>query len=221
MNQTITMNSEKTHLKKINLQALGPINQQNNRRIKETLDKALKEHPRTLVLRIDLYLPDTTYNEDSTQITRFIASLNAQIDADIQKRSNTGVRVHPCTLRFVWAREFHQDGRKHYHVALFVNKDTYAYPGTFHPDDKGEYRHNLSLMIMEAWVRTLKLHKEKEHQKHYTLINFTDNCYSHLNKSLISFITGYPQVLDRLSYLVKEYSKDYSDGQRNFGCSQY
>ncbi|MEX2950136.1 inovirus Gp2 family protein [Serratia fonticola] len=216
MNQKIAINPQE-----INPHASGPINQQTYKRIEETLDKALKEHPRTLVLRIDLYIPDRTFNADSKQMTRFIASLNAQIDADIQKRSNTGVRVHPCTLRFVWAREFHQDGRKHYHAALFLNKDTYAYPGTYHPDENGDYTHNLSLMIMESWVRTLKLNKEKEYQKHYTLINFTDNGYYHLNKNQLSFITGYPQVLNRLRYLAKEYSKDNSDGQRNFGCSQY
>lgn len=216
MNQTIA-----TDPQKINPQASGPINQQHNSRMQETLNKALKEHPRTLVLRIDLYLPDTTFNTDSTLMTRFIASLNAQIDADIQKRRNTDTRVHPCTLRYVWAREFHRDGRKHYHMALFLNKDTYAYPGTYHPDKNGEYTHNLSLMIMEAWVRTLKLNREKDYQKRYTLINFSDKCYYQLNKNQIGFIIGYPLVLDRLRYLAKEYSKDNSDGQRNFGCSQY
>lgn len=216
MSKTIAINPQK-----INPHASGPINQQTYRRMEETLDKALKEHPRTLVLRIDLYLPDKTFNTDSTLMTRFIASLNAQIDADIQKRSNTGARIHPCTLRYVWAREFHKDGRKHYHMALFLNKDTYAYPGTYHPDKNGEYTHNLSLMIMEAWVRTLKINKEKDYQKRYTLINFSDKCYYQLNKNQIGFIIGYPLVLDRLRYLAKEYSKDSSDGQRNFGCSQY
>lgn len=216
MSQTIATNPQE-----INSHASGSINQQIYRRIEETLDKALKEHHRTLVLRVDLYLPDTTFNTDSTLMTRFIASLNAQIDADIQKRSNTGARIHPCTLRYVWAREFHRDGRKHYHVALFLNKDTYAYPGTYHPDKNGEYTHNLSLIIMEAWVRTLKLNREKDYQKRYTLINFSDKCYYQLNKNQIGFIIGYPLVLDRLRYLAKEYSKDSSDGQRNFGCSQY
>lgn len=196
-------------------------NKRYKQRIKDTLDKALKEHPRTLVLKIELYIPDTSYNADSTLMTRFIASLNAQIAADIQKRSNNGARVHPCTLRFVWAREFHEDGRKHYHLGLLFNKDTYAYPGTYHPDEKGQYTHNLSLMIMEAWIRTLRLDKDVDYQKHYWLINFADNFYFHLNKNQISFISGYPLVLDRLRYLAKEYSKDHSDGQRNFGCSQY
>lgn len=196
-------------------------NKQYKRRIKETLDKALKEHPRTLVLKIELYIPDTTYNADATLMTRFIASLDAQIAADIKKRGNSGVRVHPCTLRFVWVREFHEDGRKHYHLALFINKDTYAFPGTYYPDKEGKYTHNLSLMIMDAWIRTLRLDKDVDYQKHYWLINFADNFYFHLNKNQISFISSYPLVLDRLRYLAKEYSKDHSDGQRNFGCSQY
>ncbi|HHI2451577.1 TPA: inovirus-type Gp2 protein [Escherichia coli] len=31
----------------------------------------------------------------------------------------------------------------------------------------------------------------------------------------------YATIMNRLSYLAKEYSKDYSYGKRNFGCSQY
>ena len=196
-------------------------NKRYKQRIKDTLDKALKEHPRTLVLKIELYIPDTSYNADSTLMTRFIASLNAQIAADIQKRSNNGARVHPCTLRFVWAREFHEDGRKHYHLGLLFNKDTYAYPGTYHPDEKGQYTHNLSLMIMNAWIRTLKLDNDVDYQKHYWLVNFADNFYFHLNKNQISFLVAYPLVLGRLRYLTKDYTKNYSDGQRSFGCSQY
>lgn len=198
-----------------------PIIKRNFKRIEETVDKAVKEHPRTLILRIDLYLPDTTYNSDSTLMTRFIASLNAQIATDIQKRINSGVRVHLSSLRYIWAREFHQDGRKHYHVALLVNKDTYAYPGTFHPDENGNYHHNLSFMIMEAWIRTLKLNTKDNYQKYYNLINFPQKCYYHLDKNKMDFIIGSAFVLNRLSYLAKEYSKDYSDKQRNFGCSQY
>lgn len=196
-------------------------NKRYKQRIKDTLDKALKEHPRTLVLKIELCIPGSIYNPDSTLMTRFIASLDAQIAADIQKRSNSGVRVHPCTLRFVWVREFHKDGRKHYHLALFINKDTYAFPGTYYPDKKGKYSHNLSLMIMDAWIRTLRLDKDVDYQKHYWLINFSDNFYYRLNKNQISFISGYPLVLDRLRYLAKNITKNYSDGQRSFGCSQY
>ncbi|EJF0848395.1 inovirus-type Gp2 protein, partial [Salmonella enterica] len=81
--------------------------------------------------------------------------------------------------------------------------------------------HNLSLMIMDAWIRTLRLDKDVDYQKHYWLINFADNFYFHLNKNQLSFISSYPLVLDRLRYLAKNITKDYSDGQRSFGCSQY
>ncbi|MBL0876380.1 inovirus Gp2 family protein [Serratia nevei] len=220
-NSSTKTESNQSETDKQSLISSYPIIPRNNKRIQETFDKALKEHPRTLIVRVDLYLPDTTYNSDSTLMTKFIASLNAQIATDIQKRINSGVRVHPCSLRYIWAREFHRDGRKHYHIALFLNKDTYAYPGTFHPDENGKYHHNLSLMIMEAWVRTLKLNTKDNHQKYYNLINFPKNCYYHLDKNKMDFLIGNAMVLNRLSYLAKEYTKDYSDKQRNFGCSQY
>ncbi|WP_024530465.1 inovirus Gp2 family protein [Serratia fonticola] len=196
------------------------LNQYHNARIKTAVAKALHEHPRTLMIRVDLYLPDKSFNADSAQMTRFIASLKAQVNADIQRRINTGVRVHPCNLRYVWTREFCQSEIKHYHVALLFNKDTYAYPGTYRPGENGEYMYNLSLMIMEAWVRALSLDKDEGYKKHYSLVHFTHHNYRHLNVSSPSFSVDYDEVLTWLSYFAKEYSKNHSDGQRNFGSSQ-
>ncbi|WP_426721006.1 YagK/YfjJ domain-containing protein [Enterobacter cloacae complex sp. 301C7] len=52
----------------------------------------------------------------------------------------------------MWAKEFNECGKKHYHVALLFNREAYAYPGSYTSAD-GEYTHNLAMMIMEAWVR--------------------------------------------------------------------
>ncbi|WP_315971142.1 inovirus-type Gp2 protein [Serratia nematodiphila] len=43
----------------------------------------------------------------------------------------------------------------------------------------------------------------------------------HLNKARNSFEGDYADAMNWISYLAKEYSKDNTDGQRNFGCSQY
>lgn len=196
-----------------------PLNRNYVKRIQDTLNKTLNEYSRVLVLRVDLRLPEfdtDSYNSDSSLITRFIVSLKAQIEADLLKRKNAGKRIHPCRVRHIWAREFSRTGKKHYHVVLFLNREAYPYPGNYRSVN-GEYSHNLALMIMEAWVRTLGLN----HQQYYSLVEFPANCYYHLSKNSAAFTTEYEAVTTRINYLAKEYSKDYSDGQRSFGCSQY
>lgn len=206
-----------------NTGSYGSLNQNYVKRIHETINKSLQEYPRTLLLRVDLRLPEMhsmNYNTDSTLITRFIVSLKSQIEADLLKKQNAGKRVHPCRLRHIWTREFNHEGRKHYHVVLLFNKDTYAYPGNYTPTD-GEYSQSLALMIMKAWVRALNLSSAMNYQQYYALVEFPVNCYYHLNVNSDNYNTQSNAVVVRVNYLAKEYSKDSSDGQRNFGCSQY
>jgi len=197
----------------------GILNRNYVKRIQDTLNKSINEYSRTLVLRVDLRLPEfdtESYNSDSSLITRFIVSLKAQIEADLLKRQSAGKRIHPCRVRHIWAREFSRTGKKHYHVVLLLNREAYPYPGNYRPVN-GTYSHNLALMIMEAWVRTLGLN----HQQYYSLVEFPVNGYYHLSKNHNDFTTRYAAVTERINYLAKEYSKDCSDGQRSFGCSQY
>lgn len=206
----------------VNVNSNGPLNINYMKRIQATLNKSLREYHRTMVLRIDLRLPDDSpYEKDPALVTRFICSLKSQKDADQLKKISLHKRTHHCRIRYVWVREFNKNGKKHYHLVLFFNKDTYAYPGSYKPDHEGNYHHNLAYMIMESWVRALKLQKEDDYQKHYKLIHFPENCYAHLNRYSSTYLEDYENVINRLSYLAKEYSKDSSDNQRNIGCSQY
>ncbi|EOT1547407.1 inovirus Gp2 family protein [Citrobacter freundii] len=203
----------------INTATFGPFNERHISRIQDTLNKALEEYPRILLLRIDLRLPDDEH-VDSSVITKFIVSLKEQIKSDLHRKKMTGKRTFLCHLRHIWVREFSQSGKKHYHVALLINKDNYAYPGSY-KSIEGVYTHNLAVMIMEAWVRALSLEKEYNYQRYYSLVHFPRHCSFHLNRYSIEFVNQYKSATERLSYFAKEYSKDYSDGQRNFGCSQY
>lgn len=206
----------------INVASYGPLKVHYMNRIRETLNKSLREHCRTMVLRVDLRLPDSSpYNTDSTLITRFMESLKSQKNADQIKKISNNKRYHPCRIRYIWVREFNENGKKHYHLALLFNKDTFAYPGRYKPNKEGIYHHNLALMIMEAWIRALKLNQEENHQKHYKLVEFPENCYDHLDMNNLTYLNDYQFVIDRLDYLAKEHTKDSSDKQRNFGCSQY
>lgn len=207
----------------INTNSYGTLNQNYVKRIQDTITKALNDYPRVMVLRIDLRLPEIeagSYNSDSKIVTHFAVSLKAQIEADLLKKCNAGKRVHSSHVRYIWAREFNEYGKKHYHVALLFNREAYAYPGSYTSTD-GEYPHNLAMMIMEAWVRALGLNTVVNHQQYYPLVEFPANCYYHLSKNSPDFTTQYEAVTTRINYLAKEYSKDYSDGQRSFGCSQY
>ncbi|EOF4703574.1 TPA: inovirus Gp2 family protein [Klebsiella michiganensis] len=207
----------------INTNNYGLLNQNYVARIQDTITKALNEYPRVMVLRVDLRLPDIetgSYKTDSGLVTRFVVSLKAQIEADLLKKRNAGKRVHACRVRHIWAREFNECGKKHYHVALLFNREAYAYPGSY-TGTGGEHTHNLAMMIMEAWIRALGLNTVVNHQQHYPLVEFPANGYYHLSKNHNDLTTQLSDVTDRVNYLAKDFSKYYSDGQRNFGCSQY
>lgn len=199
-------------------------NQHHIKRIHETLQRCLHEYPRTFVLRIDLRLPDENYAEyleDSTLMTRFMESLKSQIRFTQKRKVKQGKRVHPSKVRYVWAREFGEEkGKKHYHVALMLNNDAWYTAGTYYPK-QGQYVHCLGLMIMDAWVRALKLHAQLDYQKkYYPLIEFVLEGDFNLNTNGEQFSWHYDTIMRRLSYLAKRFSKDNSDEHRNFGCSQ-
>lgn len=201
----------------------GLSNQHHMDRIQETLDKSLQEYPRTFVLNFVLRFPDENYDFyklDSQLITRFFESLKSQIASAQKRKAAQGKRTRSCNIRYVWAREFGEEkGKKHYHVALMLNNDVYYNAGTYFLNNK-QYVHNLALMIMEAWLRTLGLNTSKDYQKHYKLIHFVKPGDFKLDKNDEHFDHYYDQLGCKLSYLTKLATKDSSDGMRNFGCSQ-
>ncbi|QLA68133.1 inovirus Gp2 family protein [Enterobacter pasteurii] len=207
----------------INTNSYGTLNKNYVKRIQDTITKALNDYPRVMILRVDLRLPEIetgSYKSDSGIVTRFVVSLKAQIEADLLKKCYAGKRVYPCRVRHIWAREFNEYGKKHYHVALLFNREAYAYPGSYTSTD-GNYTHNLAMMVMEAWVRALGLHSVENHTQCYALTEFPKNCYYHLSRKSENFTEQHSDITNRLNYLAKEFSKDNSDNQRNFGCSQY
>ncbi|PHI28277.1 inovirus Gp2 family protein [Budvicia aquatica] len=193
------------HAEKYNLHYL--------KQIEATLHRALSEHPRTFALRVDLRLPDTEViaATDAAVISRFTESLKAKVVADLNKKQREGKRVHPCTLRYVWAREFNQVGKKHYHVLLLFNKDTYAFLGDYRSQEG-----NLAGLITQAWLSALGLKDKRYHSLPY----FPENPCYYLNAKTLGTDSVYEQLVTRVSYLAKERSKISNDGERNFGCSQ-
>jgi len=185
--------------------------------IEAVLNRALCEHPRTTVIRFDLHLPrivdcpDYPGEVDTGVITRFFSSLESKVRWDFDKKHKTGRSPHPCTVRYIWAREISQSLRHHYHVALLLNKDRYYCLG-----DYSIIGQNLSGKIFEAWASALKRmpHEIKN------LIHFPVNtpCYR-LNRNAPDYPLLFNDVFRRLSYLAKFETKQYGDKVKNFSYS--
>ncbi|EEW2133851.1 inovirus Gp2 family protein [Escherichia coli] len=127
-------------------------------RFDSLLDSALAQHRAVSFIRVDLrfpeYMPATIMDPDpdSAVISRFFASLKAKIQAYQQHKRRASQRVHATSLRYFWCREFgEEENRKHYHVILLLNKDTWCSLGDFSEPS------SLAAMIQEAWCSALHL----------------------------------------------------------------
>lgn len=183
-------------------------------RIATTVDKALQSHNRVTAIRVDLRLPNNFGGLDmsSSIITRFIESLKSKIAADLRRKEQAWGRKLTCNLKDVWVREVGPvNGKKHFHVLLLLNKDVYYTLGDFN-DLSG----NLSAMIRQAWCSALGL----PYQEFQRLVHFPIGGVMYMDANHPEFIQQLQIVLDRANYLAKEFSKQYGDGQRSFGCSR-
>ncbi|WP_162943037.1 YagK/YfjJ domain-containing protein, partial [Shigella flexneri] len=117
-------------------------------------------------------------------------------------------RVHPTTLHYAWAREFGVfRGKKHYHLLLLVNRDTWCRAGDYR--DPG----SLAGMIEQAWCSALGV----DAGCYATLVHFPVRPAVWLERDDDA---GLRDMLKRADYLAKEYTKVNGTGERNFGCSR-
>ena len=177
-------------------------------RINLVLNNALSEHTRVFSGRFDLRLPDN-FSPRPNFMSRFFKSLNAKISADINKRRNTGARVHNTTLRYVWVREF-TSPKPHYHVIIFLNYDTYNTLGNFKNESAA-----LSGMFKQAWASALQLPLDIV----IPLIHVPKNPVTVLWPGDPSFNDNKNEMFRRASYLAKVQAKYYGGEGRNIGYS--
>lgn len=185
--------------------------------ILRTMQATLNEHPRTLMVRFDLHLPHLNFCDspaiyDSTVISKFFKSLDAKIEHDRNIKRQEGKRVHPCTMRHVWARERADAVTDHYHVAIFLNNDAYSHLGDYNRNGR-----NLSTKIVEAWASALGLDEYVARN----LVHFpVDTPVYYINRNAADYPQTFASAFYRLSYLAKLETKYYGDRSRSFGCSQ-
>ncbi|EKG0446649.1 inovirus Gp2 family protein, partial [Escherichia coli] len=143
-------------------------------------------------------------------ISRMRDSLRAKLEADRTRKEREGKRIYRCPLFIIWAKEYSESGKCHYHICLLFNKDAYYHLGDYDQHD------NLRGMITGAWYSALRL----ERDDHLGLVHFPENCKYVLDNNSTDFQQNYQSLLTRLDYLTKVESKVFGEGDRNFGCSQ-
>tara|TARA_B100000676_G_scaffold313222_1_gene392433 strand:- start:2192 stop:2902 length:711 start_codon:yes stop_codon:yes gene_type:complete len=193
--------------------------------IRDTLDLAITEHPRTCVIHFVARLPYGWHGPYGGQANGFIKSLRSQISCDLKRKRGQGKRVHDCRVRMVWCREFGGEGQPHYHIAIMVNRDAYSalgrIAGQAEPDTpwwlaEEQAVSNMAERIQRAWSRALGLTGSQG----VGLVHFPDNAVQLISEGSSMYTAQYQEVFRRMSYLAKVESKLYDDGYRNFGCSQ-
>lgn len=175
------------------------------------MDKALATHPRTIAIRVDLRYPSNyPHTEDIPVITRFIKSLKSQIAADLARKKKQGIRVRPSDVNYVWVKERGSEEHDHYHLVLFLNRDTYNALGFYDVVDG-----NTAARIRKAWASALGITPEHLGGAVY----FPENPIYKLDAG--SYCGGaYAKLFYRLSYFAKAETKLYQDSSNHFGTSR-
>ncbi|CNL35515.1 inovirus Gp2 family protein [Yersinia frederiksenii] len=185
--------------------------------ILEVLGHSTNEYPCIMAVRADYHYPpileDTVCcfpNLKPGAISRSINALKEMLKNSERRRKRNGTQVHRNTLRNVWAKEFSQSGKCHFHVCFVFNEQAYNKLGDYNIDT------SLRMMITRAWYSALGL----ELEDYPGLVHFPDNCRYILDRNSADYIYEYGELLHRLDYLTKLDSKIYEEGERNFGGSR-
>ena len=189
----------------------------------EVLGKAIENNRRLTVVRFDLRLPNGMKDPGPGIITRFVESLQSQVDADQAQKDREGKRGRHCRVRYIWTREQDRSESGHYHVAIMVNRDAYRFLGGY-PASNGYVEppqrpgnRTLADMIVRAWARALDLINVEEA---IGCVHFCRNGVYWLDANGPTFSEQLKGVFYRLSYFAKADTKHYGDGAHSFGSSR-
>ncbi len=134
----------------------------NIRLINKLLCYLTNRYPRLTAVRVDLHYPKIVDNGDNIccfpnlepgEISRMRDSLRAKLEADRTRKEREGKRTYRCSLFIIWAKEYSESGKCHYHICLLFNKDAYYHLGDYDQHD------NLRGMITGAWYSALRLER--------------------------------------------------------------
>lgn len=177
----------------------------------EVLVKTIKVHSRVAVMRFELKFP-AGYTGDIEIISKFFDSLRYRLKNDLAKKTKSRGRTVKSDLGYVWVKELSSNRGWHYHVALFLNYDTYNYFGII-----GSNNANMFNRIFFSWAGALGFSAESTKG----LVHISKNPVYKLDRNSMTINEDIHSVLYRLSYLAKLATKPYgvSSGGRFYGTS--
>lgn len=175
-----------------------------------TLARALTAYPRTCAIRIDLRFPINAVKTDEAAISRFMASLKAQIKAHQLSKIKNRKRVRPCDLRFIWTREKNTALYHHYHVLLLLNADAYDCLGDYNATEG-----NMAARIKKAWASAIGVPLTELGG----CIHFPKDPIYKVNTNDKEYAEVYRNLFERVSYFTKVATKQYGKKVRHFGRS--
>jgi len=200
-------------------------------RIHQTMEREADRQARTMAVRVDLKLPRHGYMRDGDLFGFFIQSLQAQIDADMDRRRREGRRGPACKVGYVCVKETADAFHHHYHLCLFLNGECYRGLGRmpegrgagaqdFDPDlpvdpAAGE-ADSLAKKIVLAWSRALGLSMEQA----LGLVHFCEGGVYWVRRGSMECDSQIAGLFNRLSYFAKEETKQFGYGSRNLRCSR-
>ncbi|EHF4933901.1 inovirus Gp2 family protein [Enterobacter hormaechei] len=198
----------------------GEINPGYMNRITDIINFATTAHARTSVFTFVLRLPEHRDTGDSIAcvpdlssglMERVAGALRARIAAHQKRRKREGLQVCTTDLRHFWVREVGESGKSHYHMAIFVNKDTFNGLGNYSKED-----HNLGSYICEAWLSALGLLEFPEYR---TLVALNNKPHYLERLRVDRYGQQILSLRSHLEYFAKERTKVYTKEERSFGGS--
>jgi len=185
--------------------------------IEQVLTQSLNEPPRTLAIRFDLRFPisfgiiDQIASLQTSHISSFFKNLDLEIQRDIKGKIKRNGNAHHSSLRYIWVKEQDSSCMPHYHVAIFLNKDTYYGLGSY--QGNGD---NMASRIIRAWAKAIGI----ETYDAGKCVEFPDNHTYRLNRNSENFAEDFKQLFFRVSYFAKVDTKAFGSKDNYFGCSR-
>ncbi|WP_202413883.1 inovirus Gp2 family protein [Duganella sp. CY15W] len=197
----------------------SPIQDQKGPFIKEHLDTlhrtithATSQYREVFAFRFDLRLPmrskERLLSYQNELMGLFISSFKAKIKHNRRKALQENPKAHDSVVRFVWAREFGQRGRPHYHCAILLNKDAFCALGRYARGIDNMYNR-----LHEAWASALA----RQPDDVMGLVHFPENATYVIHRDDQD---SFDEFFFRASYLCKSSTKAYGDGGHGFGASR-
>lgn len=190
----------------------GPFVSEHLHALHLTMQRAMSQYREVFAFRFDLRFSsghiskDTAYENEP--IDRFVESFKAKIRHNRQMALRQSIYAHGTVVRYVWTREVGFEGRPHYHMVIFLNKDAYCAIGTY---ELG--RNNMYNRLYESWASALGLPVGDV----VGLVHIPDNACYFLNREDQASCAAF---FFRASYLCKAATKTYGHGGHGFGASR-